>query len=102
MMKKRKPATAAKNTVKNLSGFENLFLGPGTVVIDAKKLEGALWDRLVDATIKGMGHLKPGFEHYALDGTLEHFNQGKPIRKQLKKLVVQRMGRDPFPNDDVS
>jgi GNAT superfamily N-acetyltransferase len=102
MMKRKSPSTAAKNTAKRLSGHENLFLGPGVSTVDPKALEEALWVRLEDFTINAVPRLKEGFEHFALDGTVEHFRQGRGVRAKLKKRIVKRLGRDPFPNDDRS
>lgn len=94
---------AAKLTADKLSGFSNMFFGPGITLIDPKKLEDAVWGRLVDKVVKGVkaGTFREGMEHYALDGTLQQFGQKGPVaRKELKKRVIKEMGRDPFPGDD--
>ena len=90
------PAAAAKDTVKKLSGYENLFLGPGVSIIEPLPLESALWDRLVDFTINGIQKIKPGFEHYALDGTVSHFRQRPSVRPKLKEAVIDKLGTNPF------
>jgi hypothetical protein len=103
MFKGKSPAIAAKITAEKLSGHENMFVRPGSpVAIDARRLEDALWSRLADFTIDAMGKLRVGKEHYALDGTAQHFRQrGKGFRAELKKRVIQKMGANPFQNDDV-
>ena len=101
LFKGKSPATAAKETAKKLSGSENLFLGPGITSIDPKKLEAAIWDRLVEFTITNLKRNKAGFEHYALNGTILNFRQKPQIRAELKKRVIKEMGHDPFPNDTV-
>ena len=109
MMRGKSIATAVKNTVEKLHSHENMLIGPGITLIDASKLETALWNRLVDDTIKHLGtYTKP---HFSLDATLNHFNQVKngeasskkalTLRKKLKSLVVKKMGRNPFPDDVV-
>lgn len=101
MIKRGKsPNSAAKDTVKKHHGTENVFFGPGVTSIDVALLENAIWDRLADFTINGMSQIKEGKEHFALDGTIHHFNQKPTIRKELKRHVIERLGRDPFTNDD--
>lgn len=99
MFKGQSPKTAAKTTAKKLGGAENIFIGPGIVEIDPIALEAALWDRLVVFVTEGILKVKPGFEHYALDGAIAHFQQKPSIRAKLKKLVVTKLGGDPFPHD---
>lgn len=41
-------AAAARSTAKKLSGGENMMLGPGVTMIDAKKLEAALKEYIRD------------------------------------------------------
>lgn len=96
MMKGKSPRAAARATERKLSGYENIFLGPGIAHIDPSVLEDELWNRLADFTIEGMRHYREGKEHYAIDATLQHFQQKPRIRSQLKKLVVVKLGRDPF------
>jgi len=100
MMKGKSPTSAAKDTVKKLSGSENMFFGPGITLIDPKTLEGALWDRMVKFTVDRVHRIKPGMEHYALDGTIQHFNQAPGLRAELKKRVLAKAG-NLFPNDDA-
>jgi hypothetical protein len=100
MMKGKSPSAAAKFTAKKLGGFENLFIGSGVVEIDPAKLEDALWDRLAEFTITAIPKVKAGFEHYAIDGAIAHFNQNPKVRKELKRIVIKTVGYDPFPNDD--
>jgi len=100
MMKGKSPASAARATAKKHSGYENMFFGPGITVIDAGTLENALWGRLTEFTIRMLPKLKAGKEHYALDGTLAHFNQKPSARRLLKARVVDQFGYDPFVADD--
>lgn len=101
MFKRKSPRAAAESTAKRLSGFENMFLGPGVAMIDPRKLEEALWTRLVDLVLSSMEKIKPGMGHFALDGVLDQFRQGKRVRSELKSRVIQRVGFDPFPNDTI-
>jgi hypothetical protein len=93
------PAAAAKDTVKRLSGYENIFFGPGVTTIEPLALESALWQRLADFTIHSIQKIKPGFEHYALDGTINHFHQRPSVRSKLKDAVIDKLGSDPFPSE---
>jgi hypothetical protein len=109
MRKGKSPLAAANRTAKKLSGGENMFLGPGVTVIDPKKLEGALWDRMAEDAAKGLVHFREGKEHYVLGGTLQFYKQApfggasKPAaRSKLKALVIEKLGRDPFLSDDGS
>ena len=91
---------SAKVTAEKLSGGTNAFIGGGheTVSIDPKKLEGAIWDRLVKYTLKGMERMKPGKEDFAFFGTVDYFNLGKKDQKALKTLVEKAWGQK-FPGD---
>lgn len=107
LFKGKSPSAAAKHTAKKLSGYENMFLGPGITVIDPKALEAALWDRMANFAVTGIAKYKEGKEHWALDGTLQFFHQtplgtpSKPaVRAKLKALVIEKLGRDPFIEDD--
>ena len=100
LFKGKSPKSAAQHTAKKHSGSENFFFGPGVTTIDATLLEDAVWERLVDFAIKGVKSFKAGKEHYALDGTLQHFKQKPALRTQLKQRVIQRLGHDPFSQDD--
>jgi hypothetical protein len=79
-----------------------MFLGPGVTIIDAKKLEDALWDHLVSIVVKNIARIKVEFNHFALDGAIQHFNQKPKIRPELKKRVIERLGENPFLNDSVA
>ena len=92
---------AARSTARKLSGHQNMFLGPGVTLVDPKKLEIALWDRLVSIVVKALPKYKQGKEHFALDGTLAQFHQKPALRSELKSRVIRSMGYDPFPGDDV-
>jgi hypothetical protein len=96
MMKGKSPKAAANATVKKLAGGENMLLGPGVTQINPEVLEKELWKRLVDFTIKSMSSIKPGFEHYALDGALQQFNQNIKLRDKIKALVIEKLGNNPF------
>ena len=100
MFKGQTIAKAAKSTAKKLSGFENMFLGPGVTIVTPRLLEEALWERLVDQVIAGIPRIKAGKEHYALGGVITQFSQPASIRAELKRRVVQKLGYDPFQSDD--
>lgn len=86
---------AARVTAEKLSGKKNLFIGGGggTVVIDPKRLEWAIWDRLVRHTLKGISWVKTGKEDVAFLGTVDNFRLGKKDQKTLKPLVENAWGR---------
>lgn len=99
LFKRQSPKKAAENTAKKLSGSPNMLLGvhpPDVVKIDPRRLEDAVWDRMVDFTLSGIASFKPDKAHWALDSTLQHFHQRPSQRAQLKKRVIARLGRDPF------
>lgn len=96
LFKGQSPKKAAENTAKKLSGHENMFLGSGITTIDPRTLEDALWDRLVDFTLKGIASFKADKAHWALDSCLTHFHQKPSQRTQLKIRVIAKLGRDPF------
>lgn len=102
MFKKKSPSAAAKSTVKKLGGYKNVFVGGGSepLDIDEKELEEALWDRLANYTASAIPRFKAGKEHYALGGTISHFEQKPSIRKKLKERVIASLGSDPFTSDD--
>ena len=101
MFKGQSLSRAAKTTAQKLSGGTNMFLGSGVTLIDPKKLEEALWSRLVDIVVKGIPKFKVGKEHVALDATLQRFSQKPALRAELKRRVIQVMGNNPFTSDDV-
>ena len=98
LFQKKSPRAAAQATARKLSGTDNIFLGPGTTTVDPETLERALWEKLTDLVISRIPKNKKGFEHYALDGTVQQFRQegNKTVRPKLKQLVVQKLGHDPF------
>lgn len=99
MFKRKTPRTAARNTAKKLSGYENMFLGSGVSVIDAKKLEEALWERMVTFAMDRIQKVRPGMEHFAIGGTADHFRQGKAIEQELDRRVRERLaGHEPNPS----
>lgn len=102
MMKGHSPATSAKRTAEHFNGSTNVFLGSGVIEIDPAELEDALWDRMVDFAIAATAKIKPGKEHYALGGTIQHFGQGrfKKTRSELKERILEKLDYDPFVNDD--
>lgn len=99
LFKRKSLKKAAELTAKKLSGAPNMFLGvhpPNVVKIDVKRLEEALWDRLVDGVLKGVAAFKADKAHWALDATLTQFHQRPTLRAELKRRVIERLGRDPF------
>jgi hypothetical protein len=100
MMKNKSVSAAAKRTAEKFSGHENMFLAPhGEVVqIDVAELEEALWDRMTDFCIRGLSAMKPGFKHYALDATINYYNQArfKKERTELKERVIAWFEYDLF------
>lgn len=96
LFKGKSPKAAANRTAKKLSGRENYMLGSGITLINPKKLEVALWGKMADYVIDGIGHFKPGKEIIALNGAVQHFHQKEAIKGPLRALVVSKLGRDPF------
>lgn len=99
LFKNMGPKKAAENTAKKLSGSPNMFLAvhpPDVVKIDARQLEDAVWGRLVDNVLKNVAAFKPDKAHWALDSTIQHFHQRPSQRAELKRRVIERLGRDPF------
>lgn len=96
LFKGKSVEAAVKETIKKLSGSQNMFLGNGVAVINSDPLREAVWGRLVDYTIESLGRIKPGKEEYAIDGTIQYFRQSVKIREQLKRMVVEKLGRNPF------
>jgi hypothetical protein len=95
MFKRKSPAAAAKLTAEKLGGSTNMVIGGGreTLVIDPKRLEAAIWDRLVAHAIENFGRVKAGKEDFALGMTADHFKLSKANEAKLEKLVVKRIGR---------
>lgn len=102
MFKNKSVKAAARSTAKKHSGYENMFFGPGVTLIDPAVLEDALWDRLADFTIKRIPNMKQGKEHYALEGTLQHFKQKQSALPVLKARVVAKLGHDPFVGSEIN
>ena len=100
LFKGKTPGGAARHAAKKHSGTENIFFGPGVTTIDAKQLEDALWARMADYAAKGATRFKTGKEHFALDGTLQHYQQKPALRAELKRRVIERLGHNPFSQDD--
>ena len=102
MMKGNSPATAAKKTAAHFNGTTNMFLGPDVVDVDPAELEDALWGRMADFAIAAVAKIKPGKEHYALGGTINHYGQArfKKTRAELKERILEKLGYDLFVNDD--
>lgn len=102
MLKGKSPSASAKATAKKFNGTQNYFIGSAhTVDIDADELEEALWERLVGNVTASIPRIKPGKEHYALDGVLQQFKQKPTLRAELKRRVIEAVGGDPFPHDEV-
>ena len=100
MFKGKSVKSAAVFTAKKLSGVENFFLGPGITIVDPVKLEAAIWQRMVEYVLKALPKIRPGKEHYALEGTVQFYKQPPRARIKLKQLVVEKLGCDPFSGDD--
>jgi hypothetical protein len=89
MFKKKSPAVAAKMTVKSLAGSSNMFIGGGQYIvqIDPKKLENALYNRMVEYALKYKD------VEIGIVGTLHHFEQfgKKRVEKELRARVEKAM-----------
>ena len=101
LFKGQSPRKAASTTAQKHHGSTNLFMG-GTDLIEINvfELEEAIWKRLVDTTLVAISHIKPGKEHFALDGILQRYNQKPSLRKKLKIKVIDTIGSNPFTSDD--
>jgi len=94
LFKRKSVRVAARATAAKLSGQQNYFIGDGAAVqIDPKKLEGALWGRLVDRALENIRKFKAGKEAFAVGAVVNHFNLGKRDSSTLEKLVVKELGR---------
>lgn len=94
LFKRKGPAAAAKATVKNLHGHTNLMISPTTPVsVDSKKLEAAIWDRIVNQALKNVASFKPGKEDYAIEAAANHFRLGKRDGAKLNKMVQARLSK---------
>lgn len=102
LSKGKSPKAAAESTDQSFHESENMFVGPGVIHIDAKKLEEAIWGRLVDATISSMKSYRADKKYMALEGTLIQYKQRKPgkpapkIEAELRQRIVSKLGHDPF------
>lgn len=101
MFKKRQIPAIAKSVAKKFSGSENIFLGNGVLEINPKELEAALWQYVGKSVAAFAGKVKPGKEHFAIDGTMQQFNIDPKYRAKVKAAAVTELGRDIFTNDDV-
>jgi hypothetical protein len=99
MQKKKSPKTAAEITLKKLSGASNLFIGSGMdiVSIDPVTLENHLYETMVQNIIGNISRYKPEVAYdYSLLGTLGLYRQDKKVGKKLKKMVIDKVGKDLF------
>jgi hypothetical protein len=96
------PTTAARSTEKTFAGKENImFFGPGVSKIHVPTLVKTMWASLADSVISSMKRFPPGKEHFALDGVVRLYKLNQwGSRRVLKKLVVEKLGSNPFTNDD--
>jgi hypothetical protein len=102
MIKGKSLTAAIKASMKTFHGHTNMFVGSGdNITINEDILKEAMWERLVGVVTANISRIKPGKEHYALDGTLQQFSQKPSMRAELKKRVIKAVGTNPFPNDDV-
>ena len=93
LFKRMSVEKAARVTAEKLSGKSNIFIGGGITSIDPKRLETAIWDRLIRHTMKGIAMEKSGKEEYALINTVDKFLLGKKDQKTLKSLVESEWGQ---------
>lgn len=93
LFKRMSVEKAARVTAEKLSGKSNIFIGGGITSIDPKRLETAIWDRLIQYTMRGIAMEKPGKEEYALINTVDKFLLGKKDQKTLKSLVESEWGQ---------
>lgn len=96
MLKHKTPSVAAKATFKKLNGIPNHFLGSVVPTVDPKRLEEALWGRLVDNTFTNLSKVREGKEDFALGMTLSHFGQKDSLSPELKARVIKKLRFDPF------
>lgn len=95
LFKRKGPSAAAKATAKALSGSTNMVIGGGreVVIIEPKKLEKALWDRLLKKVIENTKSFRAGKEDFAFGAVQDHFRLGKRDSAKLKKMVEKNLGR---------
>jgi hypothetical protein len=53
----------------------------------------------VDEVIRSIPSLREGKEHFALDGAASRYKMKPKGREVLKRLVIKKLGRDPFAGD---
>jgi hypothetical protein len=110
LFKKKSISAAAKMTAKKLSGGTNYFIDGGRTVvsIDPKKLEDAIYERIVDKCLTWLASTAKGHESSVLLGAANHYNQmsspewkpgwgpNEKFVKELRKRIIARLGHDPF------
>lgn len=91
---KKGVSAAARETVKRLHGYQNMFIDSKMVPvsIDQKKLEMAIWDRLVDHVKQTIASFKPGKQDMALGSVADIHRLKKRDAAKLKKLAAERLG----------
>lgn len=99
--RKSTPRTAAKSVAAQFNGTTNIFINSARPIsIDEHKLEEAIWDRFVELARVSIPKMKAGMEHFAIDGTVQHYyswEKPKPaIRAELKKRIIKALGKNPF------
>lgn len=107
VLKGRSVATAAKATAKKLSGGTNYFIGGGGAVvsIDPKKLEEALWERIVDQCLKWLPDMVGREDDVFSTAAIRYEQVSSPesgwkpnekFVKELRKRIIMRLGHDLF------
>lgn len=90
MKRKGSPKKVAERVADKFNDKPNMFFGvhePDRTFIDPNKLEGALWERMVDNYRELVRD--HGFTHEnAIKSTVFHFKQGKRVEKELQKRVT--------------
>jgi len=92
MMKGKSPQVAARNTAKKLGGHPNMLLGSPTepVAIDPRRLEEALFERIVGLAKENLARFKPGAEAMAVGAAVDHFRQKSRVEKAVRKRLGLR------------
>jgi DNA-binding ferritin-like protein len=94
LFKRKSPSVAARMTAAKLNGQVNLLLGPGVSLVDPKKLEQVLWDRLVATAVENTKKIRPGMESIALGWVVDKFKlKGARDQKKLLQLMEKALGR---------
>lgn len=111
LIKGKSPTAAAEYTVKKLAGRTNMFLGPGTVEIDSKRLESLLYDRMAESAIQSMRKWPPKEGKARLVGYLQKYFPDKagaaraiPQKTyvEVTKRIVSELGTNPFTDDPAT